>query len=106
MNKEDTHSDLIATGDGILDWGALAPRVLYPTKVLIIEAIRMIGQPVSANELERAFDGAFSLSALSYHIKTLADLNILALYRKRQVRGAWEKFYFFTPDVICDVDAG
>jgi len=106
MNTEDTHSALIANGAGILDWSALAPRVLYPTKVLVIEAIRWIGRPVSAKELERAFDGAFSLSAISYHMKTLADLSILGLYRKRRVRGAWEKFYFFTPDVICDVDAG
>lgn len=101
----DTHPSVSFNGGGPLDWSALVPRLVYPTKMLIIEAIRWIGRPMSASELERVFDGAFSLSAISYHMKTLAELDILDLDRKRRVRGAWEKFYFFTPAVICDGNA-
>jgi hypothetical protein len=105
MQSNDTHSDLVANGNGIVNWSELAPRVLYPTKMFVIEAIQWIGRPMAANELEEVFDGAFSLSVISYHMRTLAELDILALYRKRRVRGAWEKFYFFAPAVICAENA-
>jgi hypothetical protein len=103
MQSKDTQTDSVANGDGIVNWSELAPRVLYPTKTLIIEAMQWIGRPMAANELEEVFEGAFSLSAISYHMTTLAERGILALDRKQRVRGAWEKFYFFAPAVICDV---
>lgn len=99
MQDERTPSHLDSNGDGTVDWNALVPRVVYPTKVLVIEAIRWIGRPMSASELAHVFGGAFSLPAISYHMKTLADLGVLTLDRKKRVRGAWEKFYFFTSAV-------
>lgn len=102
MQSNGTHTDLVTNGDGVVDWSELAPRVLYPTKMLVIEAIQWIGRPMAANELEEVFDGAFSLSAISYHMRSLAKRKILVLFEKRQVRGAWEKLYFFDPAVICD----
>lgn len=83
-----------------LDWSSLAPRVIYPTKLLIIEAMQWIGRPLSASELEAVLGKTLTLSVLSYHLKTLAKQGILTEVRRRRVRGAWEKFYFFDPAVL------
>ena len=38
-------------------WGALAARVFHPAHVEIIEALRWIGQPLSATDLLGVFEG-------------------------------------------------
>ena len=91
--------------DSVVNWIALVSRVIYPIKVLIIEAIRWIDRPMSATELELVFGETMSLSNISHHVTTLAELGILKQVRKRRVRGAWEKFYFFTDAVRCHVKA-
>jgi DNA-binding transcriptional ArsR family regulator len=60
-------------GDEPLDWGALVPRIVHPTKVCIIEALRWIDRPLSASDLERVFVGELSESTISYHLRTLAE---------------------------------
>lgn len=77
------------------DWAALVPRVMHPMRVTIVEALRWIGQPLSPSELSRIFDGEFSVSFVSYHVRELAKVGALGKARTRQVRGAQETFYFF-----------
>ena len=85
------------SGDELaLDWSALVPRLVHPTKVAVIEAMNWIGRPLSATELESSFGGALSQSILSYHVNSLAKAGALALIDKQRVRGAWENFYYFT----------
>lgn len=79
-----------------MDWDALVPRIIHPTKMLIIEAIQWINRPMSATELERVFDKTIDLSSISYHVTTLAKLRILRQVDEQKVRGATERFYFFT----------
>jgi hypothetical protein len=86
-------------GELALDWGALVPRLVYPTKVLIIEAMDWIGQPLSATELEKIFGRRLSQSVLSYHLVSLAKAGALKLDSKQQVRGAWENRYYFTEQI-------
>lgn len=82
-----------------LDWNALAMLLAHPTKALIIEAMRWIDRPLSASDLVPAFDGALSLSVVSYHVKTLADYGILTQVKKLKVRGAWKHLYIFSDAV-------
>jgi len=78
------------------DWDALIPYAVHPRKVLIIEAMQWIGQPLSASDLEQVFDGEIGLSAISYHLKSLKRWRAVKRVRKRQVRGTVESHYFFT----------
>jgi DNA-binding transcriptional ArsR family regulator len=88
------------SGGEALDWGALVSRLVYPTKVWIIEALRWIGEPLSASELEKIFGGSLSVSAISYHVTTLAKLGVLERVDEFQIRGAWKKLYAFSPAVL------
>jgi hypothetical protein len=79
------------------DWGALVSLLVHPAKVAIIEALRWIGEPLSATELRNLFDdGDYYLSLISYHARTLADVSVIEVKRTRRVRGAEEKYYYFS----------
>ena len=82
-----------------LDWGALLSRSIHPTRLWIIEAMRVIDRPLSASELEQVFDRSQSTSAISYHLTTLATIGIVELVELQQVRGAWKRLYVFTAAV-------
>jgi DNA-binding transcriptional ArsR family regulator len=84
---------------GALDWGALVALVIHPTKVLILEAMQWIGEPLSASELEQIFDKKLSLGSISYHIRTLAKYGALEQIRSRHVRGTIERYYSLAPAV-------
>jgi hypothetical protein len=77
------------------DWAALVPRVIHPMRVQVVEALRWIGEPLSASDLTKVFDDRYELSFISYHVVELAKLKAIKIVRKREVRGATEKFYFF-----------
>jgi len=83
-------------GDGLpFDWVTLVPRLVHPLKVAIIEALLWVDAPMSASELSRVFTGRFGVNLVSYHVKTLAQVGVLAKAGQRPVRGALETFYFF-----------
>ncbi len=82
-----------------LDWGALLSRSIHPTRLWIIEAMRVIDRPLSASELERVFEGGQSTSAISYHMTTLAKIGVVKQVEMQQVRGAWKRLYVFTAAV-------
>ncbi len=81
------------SGDGPVDWAALVPLAVHPTKVLVIEAMRWIDRPLSASELEQVFDATLSTSAISYHVVTLARWGVLKRVGKQKVRGTWKRLY-------------
>lgn len=85
-------------GNG-LDWGALLSRSVHPTRLWIIEAMRVIDQPLSASELEHVLDRKQSTSAISYHMNTLAKIGIVEQVSMQQVRGTWKHLYVFTAAV-------
>ncbi|HEV7398659.1 MAG TPA: helix-turn-helix domain-containing protein [Solirubrobacterales bacterium] len=86
-------------GGDPLDWGALLSRSIHPTRLWIIEAMRVIDQPLSASELEDVFERKQSTSAISYHMTTLAKIGIVKQVEMQQVRGAWKRLYVFTDAV-------
>jgi predicted transcriptional regulator len=86
-------------GSARLDWGALLSRSIHPTRLWIIEAMRVIDRPLSASELEDVFERKQTTSAISYHMTTLAKIGIVEQVEMQQVRGAWKRLYVFTPAV-------
>jgi hypothetical protein len=88
---------MTAKGGERFDWGSLVPQVIHPLKVAIIEALAWIEEPLSATDFRKLFSQRFSTAVISYHLVKLAEADALELTRKRQVRGATEKFYFFPP---------
>lgn len=97
---------MVTTGGEQFDWEALVPRVIHPLKVRIIEGLRWVGEPLSASDLTKLVgeqegpkptkdDPAYALSHVSYHVVKLAEAGVIEQVRRRQVRGATEKFYFF-----------
>jgi len=82
--------------DERFDWGELVPLIVHPLKVMIIEAIDWIDEPLSASDLTKVVDRKkFGLSHVSYHLNQLGKVRALKVVRRRQVRGSIEKFYFF-----------
>ena len=83
-------------GEISFDWGALVPHVVHPIKVAMVETIAWIGEPLSASQLEKVFEGGgYSVQVISYHAKMLAGWGVLEIVEERQVRGVVEKTYYF-----------
>lgn len=79
-----------------LDWAALAPLIVHKTKLIILEAMLWIDEPLSAVDVEAMVGGKIGTSSLSYHLRSLAyELPVLDLYDEERVRGAWRKLYYF-----------
>lgn len=77
-------------------WESLIPRLLSPVRVAIIEAIRCIGRPLTANDLAMMFFRPdYYLARMDYHLKAMAKHGALEKIESRSVRGAKEHYYFF-----------
>lgn len=77
-------------------WDALVPHIVHPLKVAIVEALRWIGEPLSASDLTKVIeDERYGLSHVSYHLLKLTRTGALEVVRSCPVRGSLEKFYFF-----------
>lgn len=82
-------------GDEPFDWDVLVP-FMHPTKVLVMEALAYIGEPLSSTDLTKVLRGAkLTLSNISYHVGVLAKAEVLTLISQRRVRGSIETFYYF-----------
>jgi phosphoglycerol transferase MdoB-like AlkP superfamily enzyme len=76
------------------DWSELVPLLVHPMKVDIVEALRWVGQPLSASDLMKVLGERFNVQFISYHVVKLAEVEALVKVRERPVRGGLEKFYF------------
>lgn len=74
-------------------WEDLVPLLVHPVKVVVIEAMTWIDRPLSATDLDRILQGEFGVSLLSYHLRRLAELEIIAPARRETTRGATQTFY-------------
>lgn len=78
------------------DWAVLVPLYIHPAKIAIIEALRWIQEPLSANELVHLLGPSnYRLGTLAYHLNDLADRGAIEQVYERQVRGARETYFFF-----------
>lgn len=55
--------------------------------------LRILGETEIASATEIARQKELRLGNVAYHVKVLADLEVLELVHRRKVRGAFEKFY-------------
>jgi hypothetical protein len=76
-----------------MDWEALIGRLIHPTQLAVIEAMRWIDRPLSPAQLVRVFDSGMQLPSVAYHVSRLADLGVLKPAGTRKVRGAVEHFF-------------
>jgi len=91
--------DMEAAGGELrtFDWVALVPRLLHPVQVAIIEALTFVDRPLSATQMTEMFGvSAWYRGIISYHLAALERAGVIDVKATRQVRGAREKFYFFT----------
>jgi DNA-binding transcriptional ArsR family regulator len=89
-----------------LEWDRLVALVLHPTKVAIIETIRRVGSPMSANDLRESYGlPEAALSGISYHLDKLVKAGVLQA-EKAQSGSANRRalFYSFTCLLVPEVD--
>lgn len=88
------------TGMADFLWG-----LIHELQIEIIEALRVIDEPLSPSELEKVFEDRTPLSNIAYHCRRLTDLKVLRVVRTQPVRGAVQHFYFFRDDAAWLKDA-
>jgi hypothetical protein len=83
------------TGGGpLVDWAALAPHIVHPTRESIVEAIRRIDMPLSAPDLEGVFeDLELRLAYIAHHVRALVGEEVLIEFGERSVGASIEKLY-------------
>lgn len=89
-------------GGDSFDWGAVAPRIVNPTKVEIIELLRIERRPLSATRMEKLIgDPELTVGQLHYHCDTLLKAGVLkradAVARGVGRGAANERFYCLAP---------
>ncbi len=60
-------------------WDELVPLLVHPLRVEIIEALRHVGEPLTAADLKASFDDLYPLSRISYHLVTLAKIGAIVV---------------------------
>lgn len=94
-------------GELLFDWATLVPFVVHPMRVAMIEALRWIGEPLSASDFEALFFAEeISTSMASYHLVELARAGAVAKVSERQIRGAVKKSYFLAKPATRHVHDG
>lgn len=57
-------------------WATLPHRALHPFRVPILEALRWIGEPLSAIALVDVFDGHITMWEAAHHLRVLDGLDV------------------------------
>jgi hypothetical protein len=68
-------------------WAALAARVLHPTHVEIIEALRWIDRPLAATDLLGVFEGRRAGLRIERRLRQLTRLGAVAPVDNGKARG-------------------
>jgi DNA-binding transcriptional ArsR family regulator len=79
-------------------WDELVPLLVHPLRVAIVEALRHIGEPLSAADLQQVVEDESSLSVISYHLTTLAQVGAVVVAGPPQTGAATERFYALPRD--------
>lgn len=96
MADEDGAIALAGGEQAAYAWIMLAPRLIHPIKLLIMEALVYMEQPLSASEITALLDDpGHYLGLIDYHLKGLAEAGVVEAVSDRQGRGALERFFYF-----------
>lgn len=58
-------------------WSTLPDRALHPHRVPILEALRWIGEPLSAIALVDVIDGHITMWEAAHHLRVLNELDVV-----------------------------
>lgn len=76
-----------------IDWESVARVTLHPLAVQILDTYASLDEREKLSPRELADRLGQRLPNVSYHVRVLADVGMLKLVGKRQVRGAVQHFY-------------
>jgi hypothetical protein len=75
------------------DWASIAPRLLAPAYVWIVEGLRWIDQPLTAVEIARVIDRPRAAAALQFNLRQLMAAGGIEVAKTRRVRGVTVRSY-------------
>jgi hypothetical protein len=88
-------------GERVVDWSAFAALAIHPTKVGIAEALRAVGRPLSASEIQTIYGDEVSIGSVMYHIGELVKWGALEpAGREPGTRGAPRQLFNLTRKVL------
>jgi hypothetical protein len=97
LPSSDSIAAILENEQGGFDWATLVALTVHPLKVGIIEALRYLGHPLSANELTNVLaDSHYSPDLISYHAGGLVKLGVLEVTETYRIRGAVGNYYYFS----------
>jgi hypothetical protein len=87
-------------------WSALPDRVLHPLHVPILEALRWIGEPLSAIALVDVIDGHITMWEAAHHLQVLNALDVVGPSPVDADSGASRNSVFDVPYHLKDRNSG
>lgn len=79
-------------------WQGVVPRIVNPTKLTIIELLRIEKRPLSATRMSKRIDDPeLTVARLHYHCQTLLKAGVLRLEGTIPRGASNEKFYCLAP---------
>lgn len=106
MSKETVQKEVAMSNDREEFWSSLPERILHSARVPIIEALRWIGEPLSAIALVDVLDGYLSMWELAYHLRVLDSLNVVEPSAVDTGNGASAEDRFDLPYRLKDRNSG
>jgi hypothetical protein len=87
-------------------WAALPEKALHPLRVPILEALRWIGEPLSAVGLVDVFNGRhITMGVAGHHLRLLERLGVVEAYPAERDPHA-RRDLFYLPYRLTILDAG
>lgn len=71
-------------------WDSYVASLVHPTKVAILNNLWTTGEAMSSAQMQKKLGGKFSLSAVNYHMKWLADRGLIVQIWQRPSGGSVE----------------
>lgn len=79
-------------------WEHLVRRCVPEVKLVILECLERIEQPLSPVMVRQTAEDAWSLHLITHHVRSLVDDGVIEPIGWRPRRGAVESFYFWPFD--------
>lgn len=79
--------------ESYFDWASVAPRLLAPVYVWIIEGLRWVEQPLTVVEMARVIGRPRSAPALQFYVQRLMAAGGVEVAKTRRVRGVTVRSY-------------
>lgn len=58
-------------------WSSVPEKALHPVRVPVVEALRWVGEPLSAIALVDVLDGSLTMWEAAHHLRVLDELGVV-----------------------------